>query len=105
MKQYLGLEKCQSRDFDAHIAHITLGMITYLALALKKRVDCHQTIGQLFREVKSELIELTIAQRVWRWFVKMIAELTDLFEFEPKKLFQQLTQPNVYRRFEFVFHE
>jgi IS4 transposase len=26
MKQYLGLEKCQSKDFDAHVAHTTLAI-------------------------------------------------------------------------------
>jgi hypothetical protein len=105
MKQYLGLENCQSRDFDAHIAHTTLAMITYLALALKKRVDCHQTLGQLFREVKSELLELTIAQKVWKWFLTIITELIDLFDVEPKVVFQRFSEPNIYNRFTFVFQE
>lgn len=105
MKQYLGLEKCQSRDFDAHVAHTTLAMITYLALALKKRVNCHQTLGQLFRGVKSELLELTIAQKVWNWFLLIIKELTDLFDFEPKILFQRLSEPIVYNKFRFIFQE
>jgi len=105
MKQYFGLEKCQSRDFDAHIAHTTLVMITYLALALKKRVNCHQTLGQLFREVKSELLELTIAQKVWNWFLIIIKELSDLFDFEPKVLFQKLSEPTVYNKFRFIFQE
>ena len=91
MKQYLGLNKCQSRNFDAHIAHISLAMILHTALTLKKRVDCHQTMGQLFREVKSELIELTIAQRLWKLFVNIIHKLTDLFDFDPKDLFQKLS--------------
>lgn len=105
MKQYLGLGKCQSRDFDAHIAHVTLGVITYMALALKKRVDAHQTLGQLFRSVKSDLIELTIAQRVWKWFLQMMQELTDLFEVEPKILLQKLAKPNVFKTFRFDFLE
>ena len=105
MKQYLGLQKCQSRDFDAHIAHTTLAMITYLALALKKRVNCHQTLGQLFRGVKSELLELTIAQKIWSWFLTIIKELSDLFDFEPKVLFQKLSEPTVYNKFRFIFQE
>lgn len=105
MKQYLGLEKCQSRDFDAQVAHITLGLITYMALALKKRVDAHQTLGQLFRAVKSDLIELTIAQRVWKWFLKMMQELTDLFDVEPKILLQKLAKPSVFKTFRFAFLE
>ena len=105
MKQNLGLEKCQSRDFDAHVAHTTLAMITYLALALKKRVNCHQTLGQLFRDVKSELFELTIAQKVWNWFLLIIKELTDLFDFEPNVLFRKLSEPTIYNKFRFVFQE
>ena len=105
MKQYLEVEKCQSRDFDAHIAHTSLAMITYLALALKKRVNCHQTLGQLFRAVKSELLELTIAQKVWNWFLLIIKELSDLFDFEPKILFQKLSEPILYNKFRFVFQE
>jgi hypothetical protein len=105
MKQNLGLEKCQSRDFDAHIAHTTLAIITYLALSLKKRVNCHQTLGQLFRDVKSELLELTIAQKVWNWFLLIIKELTDLFDFEPKVLFRNLSEPTIYNKFRFIFQE
>ena len=105
MKQYLGLGNCQSRDFDAHIAHTTLAMITYLALALKKRVDCHQTLGHLFRAVKSELLELTIAQKVWKWFLIIITELIDLFDVEPKFVFRKLSEPTIYNRFKFIFQE
>ena len=90
MKQYLGLEKCQSRDFDAHIAHVTLAIILHTALTLKKRVDAHQTMGQIFREVKSDMLEMTIAQRLWKLFVNIIRKLTDLFDFEPKILFRKL---------------
>ena len=105
MKQYLGLGNCHSRDFDAHVAHTTLAMITYLALALKKRVDCHQTLGQLFRQVKSELLELTIAQKVWKWFLIIITELIDLFDVEPKFVFQKLSEPIIYNKFRFIFQE
>jgi len=105
MKQYLGIQKCQSRDFDAHIAHISLGMISYMALALKKRVEGHQTIGQLFRAAKAQVLELTIAQKVWNWFLKIIQDLTDLFDFDPKELFQRLNEPSIFNRFSFIFKE
>lgn len=90
MKQYLGLEKCQSRDFDAHIAHVTIAMILHTALTLKKRVDNHQTMGEIFREIKSDMLEMTIAQRLWKLFVNIIRKLTDLFDCEPKIIFQKL---------------
>lgn len=105
IKQYLGLQKCQSRDFDAHVAYITLAMISYLALALKKRVETHLSIGELFRGAKSELLELTIAQKVWKWFVQIIMEFTNLFDCEPKVIFQKLTEPKYSKMFNIQFLE
>lgn len=62
-KQYLGLAKCQSNDFDAHIAHISMSCILFMALALKKRFDCQETIGGLFRQAKVEMNEKNLGQK------------------------------------------
>ena len=95
MKQYLGLNKCQSRHFEAHIAHISIAMILHQALTLKKRVENHATIGQLFRSVKNQMIEMTIVQKLWKLFLKLIRKLTLLFEFEPYELFKKLLKNDV----------
>jgi len=89
-KQYLGLGKCQSNDFDAHIAHISMTCILFMALALKKRFDCHQTIGQLFRHAKLEMTEKTLATKMWLLFCKIIQTLATLFDFDPKILIKKL---------------
>jgi hypothetical protein len=89
-KQYLGLGKCQSNDFDAHIAHISMACILFMALALKKRFDCHETIGQLFRHAKLEMTEKTLATKMWLLFCKIIQTLTVFFDFDPKILIKKL---------------
>lgn len=102
LKQYLGLNKCQSNHFEAHIAHISMAMILHQALTLKKRVENHATIGQLFRNVKSETLETTIANKLWVLFLKLMSKLSDLFEFDPSTLFKKLVSKDV-KRFYDIF--
>jgi len=99
-KQYLGLAKCQSNDFDAHIAHVSITCILFMALALKKRVDCHQTIGGLFREAKVEMNEKTLAAKMWVLFCKIIQSLTTFFDFEPKIFLKQVFHQSVSKAFD-----
>jgi hypothetical protein len=88
-KQYLGLAKCQSNDFDAHIAHISMSCISFMALALKKRFDCQETIGGLFRQAKVEMNEKTLDTKMWLLFCKIVQTLTDFFDFEPETLIKR----------------
>lgn len=55
-KQYLGLGKCQSRDFDAQIAHTSICMIQYNLLSVAKRFTDYETLGELFRNTNAETI-------------------------------------------------
>jgi len=63
-KQYLGLGKCQSTDFDGQIADCTLALVTYTMLTLYKRFGDYETIGVLFRQVQGDLMTLTLWQRI-----------------------------------------
>ena len=63
-KQYLGLGKCQSVDFDAQIADCTLALATYTMLTLYKRFGDYETMGALFRQVQGDLMPLTLWQRI-----------------------------------------
>lgn len=74
-KQNLGIEACQSTDFDAQIAHITLANIAYITLALKKRFTDYETMGVLFRELKSELLEYTLVEKIWQLLTEIYLEL------------------------------
>jgi len=59
-KQSLGLGKSQNNDFDAQIADTTIVMVQYLFLALQNRVDKYETLEQLFKGIKENLIELRL---------------------------------------------
>lgn len=74
-KQKLRLNTCQSTDFDAHIAHISIVFLNYAALALRQRFDAHETLGQLFSHVKSILLEATIVSKIWAIFCEIYAIL------------------------------
>jgi len=73
-KQYLGLGKCQSRDFDAQIADCTLAFIIYTILALKKRFSDYETIGDMYRMFRDELLSLTLWQRMLPLIAKMLQQ-------------------------------
>ena len=63
-KQYLGLGRCQSTDFDAQIADCTLALATYTMLTLYKRFGDYETMGALFRQAQGDLMPLTLWQRI-----------------------------------------
>ena len=67
-KQHLKLGACQSRDFDAHIAHITTCYILYTLLAYFRRVNAYESLDGLFAEIKDDLIEKNVAERLWELF-------------------------------------
>jgi hypothetical protein len=88
-KQYLGLGKTQSNDFDAHIADITLIMITHMALSLQKRFANYQTMGALFHENQKQLLELTLWERLWGCFIKLLNELMELLGFDLERVIEK----------------
>lgn len=64
-KQNLGLNACQSKDFDAHVATISIVFMNYMLLALKKRFEDYETLGILFRDLKGIMLKQTIIQKIW----------------------------------------
>jgi DDE superfamily endonuclease len=76
-KQYLGLGKTQSNDFDAHIADITLIMVTHIVLSLQKRFASYETMGALFHENQKQLLELTLWERLWGLFIELMNEILE----------------------------
>jgi len=53
-KQHLKLGTCQSRDFDAKIAHITTCYLLYTLLAYFRRVNAYDSLDGLFVKIKDE---------------------------------------------------
>ncbi len=72
-KQHLHLGKCQSNDFDAHIATTTISCLNYMALAVKKRFKDYETIGFIFRKWKNQMLRQTLVQRIWKLLVKILS--------------------------------
>lgn len=59
-RQNLGFGKCQSNDFDAQLADVTITLMTYQMAALDLRFSQYETMGQLFRGMEAELNKLTL---------------------------------------------
>jgi len=81
-KQQVNLGKCQSNDFDAHIAEMTLSFMLFTMLAFYKRVHSYETMGILFVKLKDQLLEATMAARLWRVFIELIIKLMELLEID-----------------------
>lgn len=83
-KQNLGLQNCQSTDLDAHIAHITICLINYTILALKIRFEDYETMGEVFREFKSQIKEnlllIQLINLLIEFFDSFLADLDVDFE-------------------------
>ena len=79
-KQLLGLGKCQSNDFDAQIADLTITMIQHIILTLRHRFEKYESKGGLFREIKEEIIEQKLNQRLWGLFIEILKVIEILFE-------------------------
>ena len=77
-KQYLGLGRYQGRDFDGQIADCTLCHMTYIALALDKRLNDYETMGALFEEQRADLMALTLWQRLLAVIKRLLDVLADM---------------------------
>lgn len=93
-KQYLKLGKCQSNDFDAQIADITIVMIQYIMLACHKRFSAYETIGELFRQSRENLLELSIVKRLWFLFLELQKKILELLDIDINEAIEKiLNQP------------
>jgi hypothetical protein len=80
-KQLLNLGKCQSNDFDAQIADTTMSLLVYLMLSFHKKIHSYITLGALFAQYRDDLMEATVAEKIWRLFITIqltIAEILDI---------------------------
>lgn len=93
-KQFLGLGKCESQDFDAQIAHTTLCMLQYNILTTVKRFDKYETFGVLFRQVQKESLEKTINERIWLIILDIVAQLAVIFEADTEIIMEKLITDN-----------
>lgn len=91
-KQLLNLGKCQSNDFDAHIADATISLLVYLMLSFHKKINCHMTLGALFGQYREDFIEATVAEKLWRLFLTIQFTVAETFEIDHTKLMRVIFQ-------------
>ena len=100
-KQYLKLGTCQSRDFDAQIAHVTSCYLLYILLAYFRRVNAYESLDGLFAAIKDDLLEKNIAERLWELFDELLqvvitgiakSGIVDILEFKDSNEYQYLKE-------------
>ena len=91
-KRMLGLAGCSSRDFSAHIAHVSLVLIRYNMLASIKRMLDYDTIGGLFEGMYMGVHELTVVEKIWEIIVEVIAVVAELINADSEELTMQVIE-------------
>ena len=76
-RQNLGFGKCQSNDFDAQVADITITLMTYIVAALDLRFSEYETMGQLFDSMAGELTKLTLWSTILECIEKILGNLIE----------------------------
>lgn len=90
-KQLLGLGKSQSNNFDAQIASITIASIQYILLMLRLRFEEYESMGEMFRETKAEVIRVNLSDRLWVLLQEIVKQLVQLFgEIEEDEMIERL---------------
>ena len=71
-KQHLLLGKCQSQDFDAQIASITITFILYTFLSYMKRKQDYSTFGDVFLSIQNDVCKKNLAERLFELFESLL---------------------------------
>lgn len=71
------LGKSQNTNFNGQVADTALALMTYTILSLGKRFGSYETIGELFRENKQEMLERTICERIMEVVLTLIMQLLE----------------------------
>jgi len=92
-KQLLGLGKCQSNDFDAQIADVTISMIRHILLTLRYRIDNYESMTGLFSQMKEATVQQRLNQRLWGLFIELIQIIENLLvDTDEQELLERIFQ-------------
>lgn len=89
-KGYLGLGKYQGRDLDGQIADCIFCYMTYMVMALDKRLNDYETFGEMFREQRDALMSLMLWKRVLDIIRRIMKTLADLIGISPEELLDNI---------------
>lgn len=85
-RNHFNLGKSQSEDFDGQIADISLSIIQYNIFSIAKRVAAYETLGYLFKDIENQIMEKTMAERIWGLILELINLISDLLEVDVQDL-------------------
>ena len=71
-KGLLNLGGCQSSDFNAQIADVTISMIACILLSFRFRYEHYESKGALYRSMNAEFLRMTLERRLWELFLETI---------------------------------
>ena len=87
-KQYLGLGKCQSVDFDAQTASTSIVMLEYSLLSLAKKELEYQTIGGILKDTP------TLDERILLIIKELVLDLAEILEIPFEELITKIISEN-----------
>jgi len=67
-------------------------VFAYNMFSTAKRLSSYETMGDLFREVASQMAELTLSERIWAIIVELLQFVADLIDSDFPSLVQSLMQ-------------
>lgn len=79
-KNYFAMGKCQSVDFDAQIADITISIINYNIFSMAKKFTCYETLGQIFSEMQNQITEYTLWQKIWVFILELLKTIAEIID-------------------------
>ena len=91
-KQHLNLGKCQSNDFDAHIADTTISLLIYMMLSFHKKIHSYTTLGALFAQYRDDFIEATVAEKLWQLFISLQFTIAEILEIDCTNMMRVIFQ-------------
>lgn len=91
-RQHLGFGKFQGRNFDGQIADTTLCFITYTILALALRFSEYETVGEIFRAEREQLLALTLWDRILDCVIRILGYLVEIIPMDLEETLRGLSQ-------------
>ena len=90
--------KCQSTDFDAQIANISVALLLYTIMAYYRRIMDVDTTGTLFENTKKDIYQKTIAENLWDYFVELFELIIKELHQDGKTMVKKIKNTNVFKK-------
>jgi len=95
-KNLLKMGKCQSVDFDAQIANISISFLLYIIMAYYKRILDLNTTETLFEMIK-KISTKKPSQKIWHFFIENIEKIVKELYQEGKTIVKKIKNTNAFK--------